>query len=113
MDLQGGSVSWGSVQEDSLRCRLKVGLCRDMFSIIVMAIVSPVHAGVQSHQDVDITCVQSFVYRLYLNKAKKKQPIPQKQRKPASPSIPRDPSVLLLVLYPEEIPSQLRGEQVQ
>lgn len=77
VDLQGGSVSWGSVQEDSLRCRLKVGLCRDMFSIIVVAIVSPVHAGVQGHQDVDITCVQSFVYRLYLNKAKKTNQFPR------------------------------------
>lgn len=42
----------------------------DIFSILIVVMVSQVFAYVQTHQDVHIKCVLFFMYKLYLNIAK-------------------------------------------
>lgn len=44
----------------------------DIFNILIVVMVSQVFAHFQTHQDAHIKCVLFFMYKLYLNIAKKK-----------------------------------------
>lgn len=51
----------------------KFGEDRDMFSTLIVVIVSWIYAYVQMHLEMLIKCVQLLVYQLYLNKTLKRQ----------------------------------------